>query len=240
MASSSTGSPKKNSGTSKKKIAQSKSGGRSAATRTGATTNPRGRRSPPRGQFVYTLLWLIPLISVILLLWMIVLNMGYIDSEEMFGIDTDQWFMLSIFIEILLIIGLILPVIGSLLGEPVPVSPTSSGTGDAGSVVIEAVGEEEKPKASASLAVELEEPSKKKTDLAEAKKEEVEPVKTAPKADVTAEERSEEEKVEITPSNILLYPTTVGTGLYGDTYIKIDKNKILKLRTLLIEEYYLL
>jgi hypothetical protein len=181
-----------------------------------------------------TLLWIIPVVSIIILLWMIVLEMGFIDVEELFGVNIDQWFMLSVFIIILCIIILILSVVGTLLGEGIPAEgKAAKRTSESNrAVVIEAVPEEAESKPTESSALnnlsegEIEAQTITEEEVVEAisKEEEISEGLAAPEGP---------------GEKITEYPAKVTGGLYGDTYIKIDKARILKLRTVIIEDHYL-
>jgi hypothetical protein len=194
---------------------------------------------------VNTILWVIPLISVLLLLWMIVVNMGIYDFSETTGLNNEQWFMLTVFIIILLFIVMILSVIGTVLGEPQRPAPASAGrpkpAADRG-VVIEAVPETAEVQADA--AVDMEPAETAKAAPAEKPKEIAMEVETIVEVkDIEKEKKAEKAKEaapDETAGNILEYPEDVTGGLYGDTYIKVDKKRILKLRTLIVEDYYLM
>ena len=193
-------------------------------------------------QTIYTLLWLMPLISIIVLIWMFVLNLGYIDSEEMFGWDNTTWFNLSVLIVIVLIIILSLSGTGSLMSTvPAPAAGGTSRSREQKGVLIEAVDTDKKPATTASTAQvkPLEVEPEKKKEAVEARDRPVKAEKSEALAEVADEKEAAEPKADEAPSNIMVYPTSVGIGLYGDTYIKIDRERILKLRTLLIEDYYL-
>jgi hypothetical protein len=178
---------------------------------------------------------------------MIILEMGYIDAQGTMGITLEQWFMLSFFIIICCIIVLVLPVVGTLMSE----APAAQGARRAGGadrnrgVIIEAVPEKEKDEFEEVEAKEL----RAKADSgaeAEAKFEEVSAAETEASADESAAAAEKVKKAKAEPAgtgelprNIIVYPTKVGSGLYGDTYIKVNTEQLLKLRTILFDEKYL-
>ena len=212
-----------------------------------ARTKQTTARQPARSaqvERVNTILWVIPLIAVFMLLWMIVVNMGIYDFSETTGLDNEQWFMLTVFIIILLFIVMILSVIGTVLGEPQRPAPAGAGrprpAADRG-VVIEAVPET--AEVSADAAVEVEAKAEAEPAAAGEPKELAMEVETIVEVkDVEKEKKDEELKEAPTTAaagNILEYPGKVTGGLYGDTYIKVDNKKVLKLRSLIVEDYYL-
>ena len=205
-------------------------------------SRPQQSRRPPQKSAALTLLWLMPFISIIILFWMIILQMGIVDPVESFGITMDQWFMLSVFIIICCIIILILSVVGTLIGEAPTAAAAGGGraSGAEREVIIEAVPEEaaaEPDRAAADsegsdlVGVALTKPKKDLTKTS------TEDVKVEVEKDIPP--ASEAPKKSVIGARMVEYPLKIGGGLYGDTYIKIDKEKVLKLRTLLIEEHYL-
>jgi hypothetical protein len=178
---------------------------------------------------------------------MIILEMGYIDAQGTMGITLEQWFMLSFFIIICSIIVLVLPVVGTLMSE----TPSAQGTRRGGGadrnrgVIIEAVPERDEDELEEVEAKELRAKADSGTE-AEAKFEEVSVAETEASADDTAATAEKVKKAKAEPvgkgdlsRDIIVYPTKVGSGLYGDTYIKVSTDQLLKLRTILFDEKYL-
>jgi len=202
------------------------------------------QRPSPQMERINTILWVIPLISVFLLLWMIIVNMGLYDFSETTGLNNEQWFMLSVFIIIILFIIMILSVIGTVLGEPQrAASAQRKRPSQNREVLIEAVPEEtgtktEPEKSDDAKAVVATEPVSGEKAIA-MEVETVVEVKDV-EAEKTAKITKDAKKVDGPISNIIEYPINVSGGLYGDTYIKLDKKRILKLRTLIVEDYYLI
>ncbi|UCH88032.1 MAG: hypothetical protein JSV49_07115 [Thermoplasmata archaeon] len=221
-------------------------GGQDLKQRPKTRSNPgrtKARSRPRKKPWVYSLLWLLPLISIFILIWMIVLEMGVVGSQDNLGVSLDQWFMLSVFIIICCIIIMILSVVGTLLGET-SASAAAAGAAKAKGaqgVVIEAVPEEDQAETAVEKAVEK--PAKEGAEAAitkEMAKEVSEELGAEAKAEVVSAKAkkapSKAVSAEDIAPRIIEYPTKVGSGLYGDTYVKIGNNRILKLRTILFDE----
>lgn len=222
----------------------------SASNKRGSSgqSRPRKPAEPESSSSVSVVLWLIPVISVIFLIWMLVLEMGFVDTADLIGINNEQWFMLSVFVIICCIIVLILSVVGSLMSEaPGTAHKPASGSGRSDrTVIIEAVPDQSESKPEEKAAVKTESKAASASTVTEevftesvAGEEKIE--KAAEKSKQVKEpEKAIDSTKDVAGQRMIEYPIKVGTGLYGDTYIKIDSARVLKLRTLLLEDYYLI
>lgn len=194
---------------------------------------------------------IIPLIALIAIIWLILIKLDMMPTGLTFGWDFEAWknFWLIVLIILFIILILSIPRTGEQreTEEAVIVSAaeTSKKTKKhvkakpATMVTIEA--EEAEAEFVPSGKEKLEKEDKIKTssvksepkDSSSSTKEVKEKVKTA---DIVA---PEVKTVKVKPK-VVIYPSEVEGGIYGDTFIEIDDETMIKLRTLVVEDIYLL
>ncbi len=182
-------------------------------------------------------IFIIPLIALLMFIVLILVNLEMIPS---FGWDLDTWRNFSMVVILLLIVVLICilptgehasktsePVTSKKSKKPVKTKPDTV-------VTVEPV------EAAAETPVEFVPVKKEEAPSikvkAEAVSETTKEKKETKPADIVAPAAK---KDKIKP-NIIEYPPEVEGGIYGDTFIEVNDELVLKLRTLVVDDIYLL
>jgi hypothetical protein len=211
--------------------------------------NPSTQSSGLRNAILF-----LPLIAIIGLVWLIMVNLGRLPESLTFGQDFKTW--LNIWVAILIIIIVVLFCIpqtgesGKALevaeAQPEPTRKVNkvAKSDQAATVTVEP---EEKPVE--FLAVSKEALKEKKLKAEEAKVEPVAEEEVTEKEEKTIEAKADllaasvvakpAGKGKIKP-HIIEYPSDVEGGIYGDTFIELGNEKVLKLRTIVVKDIYLL
>jgi hypothetical protein len=201
---------------------------------------------------------ILPLIAILALVWLILIRLDQLPESLTFGQDFQTWlnFWMVVFV-ILIVILICIP----QSGKSAEVEELAE-SGKAGAV--KKVKKPSKPEPTSVVTVEAEEKpaefvpvAKKtvKTSKPDASLETSGAKKAGAQAttDKTAKEAEEAKpefkfadvvampaaKDNIKPK-VLEYPTEVEGGIYGDTFIDVDPETVLKLRTLVVRDVYLL
>jgi len=184
------------------------------------------------------LIWIIPIIAIAVLGWIIYLWFSFEPGEEIMGATLEDWRIGSIFILMILVVVLILVhPSGKLATKPEPAQKAAGTSKKARSSTLK----ETKP--TKMVVIEALETEKDAEKVKEAKMEPVE-FKTEPaEKDETETDIADAEIIappakKVTP-DILEYPKKIEGGIYGDTFIKVNDQTTLKLRTLVVEDVYL-
>ena len=210
----------------------------SGDTYTGKTSSSSGLKNA---------ILILPLIAILALSWLILLKLDQLPKSLTFNQDFTTWLNFWVVILIILIVILIcIPQTGEAAGtaragtsagtkksfdaKPGETGPTTMVTIETGDKPVEFVPltkEEgapatEKPAAEAEGEIEKEVTTEKKVDLKV--------------ADVVAPAAA---KGKVKPE-VIEYPLEVEGGIYGDTFIDIDDEIVLKLRSLVVKDIYLL
>jgi len=212
------------------------------------TQNPSnpGRSSALRNGII-----IFPIIALIGVIWLILLKLEMLPESLTFGQDFTTWLNLWMVIFVILIVILIC-------------IPQTGGSAEAKEVEIPSVDVKPKTKkivkATKPTMVTVEADEKPvefipvaKTDKKEVPtlsasvtKTEVEPVIATV---VTADEKPDIKPADVVAfpaakekikPKIVEYPLEVDDGIYGDTFINLDDDTVLKLRTLVVKDIYLL
>jgi hypothetical protein len=202
-------------------------------------------------------IFIIPLLAVIALVWLILLRIDMLPESLAFNQDFKTWVNIWMVILIILIIVLILIIPhGSEKAAPVEVvlSTKPSGTKKVKKqvkhkpVTMETVDSDAEPVEFVPVKKQKVKRSAKKSgeilidsDILKQKSSIVDAEAQADRASAKSAEiiAPPAKKGKIKPS-IIEYPSEVEGGIYGDTFIEIDQDDTLKLRTLVVEDIYLL
>lgn len=198
---------------------------------------------------------IIPLIALIAIVWLVLIKLDMMPTGLTFGWDFDAWknFWLIVLIVLFIILILSIPR-ASEKREPeeaVVISTTES---------TKKVKKQVKAKPATMVSIEADDSpmefipvgKEKVVTVTEEKTEiKVKSTKSEPKA--TSASSAEEKKMVksadiIAPGTkkgkvkpkVIVYPSEVEGGIYGDTFIDIDEDSVIKLRTLVVEDIYLL
>jgi hypothetical protein len=191
-------------------------------------------------------IFIIPIVALLVLVLLILIRLEMISS---FGWDFDTWRNFSMVILLLLIVVLIclLPAGESrktVESEPIKKKKKAVMTKPEVTVTAESADEpieflpltKDQAMGTKGIASAIAEPAEAtiiSSKTSAAKKEARSDVK---KADIVAPAAK---KDKIRPK-MLEYPSSVEGGIYGDTFIDVENEVVLKLRTLVVEDIYLL
>lgn len=185
------------------------------------------------------LIWIIPIIAIIIFGLTIYVWFTMDPDEGIFGMSIDDWRNLSTLILIVLIVILVMVLSvkpestrkPSASGPRKRPEPTNADSKPTKMVVIEAI---EPEKADVEDAAEVTTAPSETSAL----------VKAAAAATTEGELEIADAEIiappakKITP-NMIEYPKKIEGGIYGDTFITVDEGDTLKLRTLVVEDVYL-
>ena len=213
-------------------------------TRSGATDSSSSMKNA---------IFIIPLIAIIAIIWLLLMNMEMLPESLTFGWDMDNWYHFWMVVLIILIVVLFcIPQSGesSREAEAVEVDKLEGGKKvkkrpkrDKDTMVT--IETDEKPlefvpvssETLKSLKEKPAEPSEpEQTDESEIKTTEPEIKSDIKSAEVVAKPVQSRK---IKPK-IVEYPLDVEGGVYGDTFIDLNDERVLKLRTLVVKDIYLL
>jgi outer membrane biosynthesis protein TonB len=170
------------------------------------------------------ILWLIPIIAVIYLLWVLYIKLGNAPAWAT-RIGIQQWVYFGAILMIILIIILVMFMMIYVPARRPSVEETTK------EMKIE---EEETEVTTVKTRKRKEAPAEVTVEAVEA------PEKKEVQARVEVEEPVKAEVIEQPePPKIIEYPIEVSGGVYGDTFIPVGDGMILKLRTLIIDSHYL-
>lgn len=183
---------------------------------------------------------ILTLIAIIGFLWLVLLQLELLPKALEFGLDFTTWLNVWMVIFILLIVVLVcIPLTGDAfqvkeqsISSKTRTKKTRSISADkATSAVTIEPDDKDKPVSFIPLSTE-----DKMTLKAEETQTIQEPKPEIKSADVIAPPLSKDKMKPI----IIEYPSEVEGGIYGDTFINLDEDRILKLRTLVVSDIYLL
>lgn len=207
------------------------------ANRTSA--NLKSKRSKPKSTLENIIIFP-PIIAVIALVWLILMKLDQLPQSLTFNLDFESWLAFWMMILLILIVILAcLPQIGRTqyreevrMEKDTTKHRTHSSSSKTKSVTRTNIESEDKPVAFVPLTKE------DSTSITETAKDELTPI-TEPElkaAEIVASPAPKEKTKPI----IIEYPLDVEGGIYGDTFINLDSENILKLRTLVVNDIYLL
>jgi len=190
-------------------------------------------------------IFILPFIALIALIWLILLKIGELPESVTFNWEFNTW--LNFWMVILVILIVILICIPQTGEQPKPeeVTPTNAET-------VKKVKKTTKKKPVTMVTVEtVDKPVEfVPIGIADDKVKSTTKTKIEP-AEVKLSDKEEKailaanivapavKKDKITPK-VIEYPKEVEGGIYGDTFINIDNERVLKLRTLVVEDIYLM
>ncbi len=193
---------------------------------------------------------IVPLVGLLILIFLLLINIEMIPS---YGLDFDTWKNFSMIILLILIVVLvcILPLgeqskaeevieitkPGSVnkVKKPAKSKPTTMVTVESIDKPVEfiplskerGVGKQEK------MSTATSQPESTATGVVTSPEEEKKEIKTA---DIIAPAAKRDKVI----PKVIKYPLEVEGGIYGDTFIDVDEETMLKLRTLVVDDIYLL
>ena len=199
------------------------------------------------------IIFLMPIIAIIGLAWLLLLKLEYLPENLTLNQDFQTWLNIWSVIFLVIIFSLLLSIPhGKLSKEPEPKKHTKpKPKKDASKVKVqeyssEAPTKEDKPLEFVPLAKTGETQTEPKlplktrastaTDISDEQKLSTEPEKELQPAAVVAKPVSKDKMKPL----VFEYPQEVEGGLYGDTFIELDSESVLKLRTLVVKDIYLM
>jgi hypothetical protein len=190
-------------------------------------------------------IFILPIIALIALIWLILLKIGELPDSLTFNWEFNTWLNFWMVILVILIVILIcIPQTGEQpKAEEVTPSKAETAkkikkTAKKKPVTMVTVETVDKPVEFVPIGIaddKVKGTTKSKIEPAEIKLSEKEE-KEILAANIVA---PAVKKDKITPK-VIEYPKEVEGGIYGDTFININDGKVLKLRTLVVEDIYLL
>ncbi len=201
---------------------------KSSSNRTNAkkANNDKYSESEESTTSVGYLIWIIPIIAIGILGWIIYLWFNVDPEEQILGATLADWKIGSIFILMILIVILILVhPSGKMSSRPEGskrskmTKPTPSESKPTKMVVIEALEPETVAEAQLTEDIVKAQKAEDEDEIADAE------IIAPPAKNVSP--------------NMIEYPKKVEGGIYGDTFITIDEGETLKLRSLVVEDVYL-
>jgi hypothetical protein len=199
---------------------------------------------------VKIIILIMPIIAFIALIWLILLRLDFIPESLTFNLDFETWISLwTVILLLVLVILACIPQTGKRGTEKVtrvssktkkPSSRREPSTRITEEKPVEFVplgkgaGEEPEEESGATLKLESEpSTSEEKAPVDTAKDPETAKEPTAaPAASTVTKDKSK--------LATYVYPSDVDGGLYGDTFIEVDPNSVLKLRVLVVKDIYLM
>lgn len=214
------------------------------------------KNNPKSSNTIKNIILVIPIIAIIAFVWLLLLKLEQLPTSITFNQDFNTWLNLWMVILVLLIVILIcIPQSGESAStdEPAVLATASKSTTVQKTTEQKAITEvtletDEKPVEFVPLAKE-ELKSVASKDLLTAEPEEPKSISA-----VSGTIPPEQSKPEIKPAKKLIsptrkeklkprvfeYPHDVNGGLYGDTYVDLGDESVLKLRTLVVKDIYLM
>jgi len=215
-------------------------------------TNPNPDKTRSSSSLKNVIL-IIPLIALIAITWLILIKLDMMPTGLTFGWEFETWKNFWLIILIILIIILILSI------------PRTGEHREADEAVIISTSEtskktkkQVKAKPATMVTIEADDvdaefvPSgKEKMEKEEKIEIQTSAAKSEPKVSgLSSKEVKEKVKsadiispgtkaINVKPK-VIIYPSEVEGGIYGDTFIEIDNDTVVKLRTLVVEDIYLL
>ncbi len=192
---------------------------------------------------------IIPIIAIFALIWLLSLKLEMLPESLSMNLDFDTWknFWITILIILVVVLVCIPQSGGTSSGKEV------SSTSEAPKATSTEDSKTKKAKRVSMVIIESDDKPLEFTPITEAEAEEKSSTSTgvvnAEGADVIKVEKEEIKAAEIiappvlktkVKPEIIEYPPEVEGGIYGDTFIQFNDEKVLKLRTLVVRDIYLL
>ncbi|WP_455392635.1 hypothetical protein [[Eubacterium] cellulosolvens] len=197
---------------------------------------------------------LIPLLALLAIVWLMLVKLDMMPTSLTFGWDFDSWVNFWMVVLVILIVVLIcIPQTGE---HPKPEEAVIISKPESTKKVkrqlkvkpatVESIDTNEEP-------MEFVPITKEKTSASRVSLDDVKMSVSSPEVETSAKSISDS-KTKVKPAEVvapsaskdkikpkvLVYPSEVEGGIYGDTFIKIDDDTVMKLRTLVVEDIYLL
>jgi hypothetical protein len=213
--------------------------------------------NPSQSSTIKNIIFIFPIIAIIAFIWLLMLYLDQLPESLTFNQDFNTWLNLWLVILILIIVILVcIPQSGeSPSAQEVVVQPktkrtTKSQPSTAGMVTTTMVPIEDEEKPLEFVPLTKEE-HKSETGKVTIPSTVADSTKAKPSTDrISIDQGKPEPKPSesLAPSikkdkgrpRIIEYPLEVDGGLYGDTFIELDNDTVLKLRTMVVKDVYLM
>jgi hypothetical protein len=216
------------------------------------TSGNRYKDNPSGLSGVKIIILIMPIIAFIALVWLILFRLDQIPESMTFNLDFETWMSLwTVILLLVLVILACIPQTGKRSMEKTtgvsskprkPTAPKDSTAKKSEEKPLEfvplgkGVGEEPEIEPETTLKLKPEPVTSEEKALKVSEPESVKEDETTPESTAAALSGIKDKSKSLT----YVYPSDVDGGLYGDTFIELDSDSILKLRVLVVKDIYLM